>query len=353
MRRGPRFVGYIILVCIFILIVVLFALVFGRMDETVEAYGAVSPAEYANVSPEISGIIQAFRVEEGQKVEAGDTLFSLISDELRFEAERSRQALVEAQADLVNLQEEYRNLTTSESFELSALLADINEVEKQVEFASTNLERKKQLLDKNLISKDSFEQAKLSYDLTESKLRVLKARKNMLEGRYEREINEMRSRVKIAEQAYDLAQQKLGKAVVASPTSGTVLTPNLEDLVGTKAVEGKPILQIGNLSKMEFVASIEESSIPKVDVGQDAKIYINAFPHRQYKVFQGKVTEVSSAPQVAKSGVVFQAKIEIDEPWVEVSESRLYLRAGLSGKAKIVIQPRVRLIKKIFKGIAK
>ena len=133
----------------------------------------------------------------------------------------------------------------------------------------------------------------------------------------------------------------------------TVLTPKIRELIGTKALEGQPVLMIGDLSQLKFTVMVNEADIPKVEPGQDAKIYINAFPHRQYKVFKGKTREISSAPQVTKLGVAFEAKIQIYEPWVEVSDSRLYLKPGLSGKAKIVIKPNVRLIKRIFKGIAK
>lgn len=43
MRRGRRFIGYTILLRIFVFPAALFVLVFGRMDETVEFFGAVSP----------------------------------------------------------------------------------------------------------------------------------------------------------------------------------------------------------------------------------------------------------------------------------------------------------------------
>jgi hypothetical protein len=43
MGRGPRFIGYIILLCISVFLAVLFVLAFGRMDQTVEFFGAVSP----------------------------------------------------------------------------------------------------------------------------------------------------------------------------------------------------------------------------------------------------------------------------------------------------------------------
>jgi multidrug resistance efflux pump len=353
MRRVSRFILYGILLCVLILAIVLFVLVFGRMDETVEAFGKVFPFDHANVAPEVSGIIKQVKVREGDQVKDGDTLLLLVSDDLKFQVERSRQALADARSRLFEAEEDYRNLTTSESFEISAVLADLVAAKRRMEIEKTNYERQEELFKRGLISEEEKERAKLGYDVTESNYRVLEQRKILLVSRYQHLIEERQRNVELAQQAYDLAQQRLEKTVILAPISGAVLTPNIDELIGTKAIEGQPIIQIGNLSQMKFIVNINETDIPKVDIGQEAKIYINAFPHRRYKVFEGKITEVSLAPQVTKSGVIFETKIEIDEPWVEVSEFRLYLKPGLSGKAKIVIKPNVRLIEKIFKGIAK
>ncbi len=353
MRRTSRFILYGIVICIFLLVIAVFVLIFGRMDETVEAFGTVFPANQVNVAAEISGIVREVEVQEGDEVKVGDTLALLVSDDLKLQVEQSRQSLADARARLVEVKEEYKNLTESESFEISAVLADISAARRRMELAKTNFERAESLFVKNLISRDSLERAELTYDLAESYCLVLDARKRVLENRYQRQIKLRGRSVQVAQQAYDLAQQRLKRTAILAPISGTILTPKTDELTGTKAVEGRPLLQIGDLSQIKFVASINEADIPRVDVGQEARIYINAFPHRQYKAFEGRVAEVSSAPQVTKSGVAFEAEIHLDEPWVDVSESRLYLKPGLSGKAKIVIKPNVRLIEKIFKGVAK
>ena len=339
--------------CIIILIIAVMVLIFGKMDETVEGLGTVFPVNYVNAAPEVSGIIQDVFVREGNKVGVDDTLFTLISDDFQFQLEKSRQLLAETQSRLTELQEEYRNLTSSESFETSVILADLFSAKKRMEIAQRDYERADRLFAKELISLEERDRAKLDYEVSQSNYRVLNERRNVLVRQYERRIIDAQRNVEMAEQAYSLAEQKLQKTVVRSPLSGTILTPKVDDLTGTKALEGQPVLQIGDLSEMTFIVRVKEGDIPKVQIGQDVKIFVNAFPHRRYKVFTGTVIELSSNPKVTESSVSFEAKVEIDEPWVEMSTSRFILRPGMSGRAKMIVRPKVRLIEIIFKGFFK
>ena len=336
-----------------ILAVICSVLVFGRMDETVEALGAVFPETYVNIVPEVSGIIKEVRVRDGDEVKAGDTIFLLASDELELRMEQSREAFEEAQVRLWEIEKEYENLTASGSYVTSAILADTLAARKRMEIVRTDYDRKQKLFERDLISREDRDRAKVDYELASSYYRVLKDRLTMLKDRYQRQIKKSKHSVELAQQGYDLAQRKLEKTIGTSSVDGTVLTSNTDQLVGTKAVEGQPLIQIGDLSQMTFVARVKESDIPRVLVGQEVKIYVNAFPHRQYKVFTGQITTISSAPKVTELGVIYETRIKIDKPWVEVSASRFYLKSGLSGKAKIVIERNVRLIESILKGIAK
>ncbi len=353
MRKVSRFILPALLICILILLTAVFALVFGRMDNKVEAQGMVVPARQFGLSPEISGIIKELRVREGEQVEAGDTILILASEDLEYQLERARLALAEANVHLTQVEEEYMNLTVSESFEGSAVLGDINAARKTMELSKVNFARMEKLWKSNLLSEEEKDVARYSYEVALSNYQVLEARKRMLEKQYLRQIEQRRSAVALAERALELAQRRLEKSVVKSPASGTVLTSDTDKLIGTLAAEGQPVVQIGDLSRMEFVASLRESDISDVQIGQDSRIYLNAFPHREYKVFRGKVVEIASAPKITVAGVVFETRMSIDEPWVESSNSRIDLRPGLSGRAEIIFEFDVRIIEIILDGIAK
>ena len=353
MRRISRFATYIFLLVAFIMAVVLVILLIGRTDKTIEAPGMIALMDYVNVASEISGIIRDFQVQEGDAVKTGDTIFLIGAGDLEFEVERSRLAEAEARAGLAKLEEEYRNLTASESFETIAVLADLAAAQKRMEFAGAQYGRADSLAKRGLLSEEDRDRAKLEYELQESYYRVLQQRLTMLESRYRRQIEDQQNRVELAERAYCLVQQKLAKTVITSPISGTVLTPQIDQLIGTKAVEGQPVVRIGNLSQLKFVARVSENDIPEVQIGQEVKVFVNAFPHHLYKCFAGKVAKIPSAAEATEIGVTFPTDIELQELWVETAESRFYLKPGMSGRAEIVIKKNVGLIKMILDGIAK
>jgi multidrug resistance efflux pump len=350
-RKISRYIALAFSISLVIMIVVVLALILGRMDETVECFGSVRPSHSVRVSSEIGGIVREVKVHEGDSVQPGDTLFILYTQDLEYQVARSRQALSRAEIELATVRREYENLTTSESYEAGATIADLMDAKKRVDFYKSNYDRAESLFEKDLISLEERERERLNYELSESNLRVLQERLAMLEKRYQLLIEERKDNVDLARAEFALSQDRLEKAVVTSPLSGTILTPETEQLKGIRITEGQPLIQIGNLGDLYFVAGVDESDIARVLAGQKVKLFLNAFPYRQYKVFIGEVVEVSTVPHDTKSGFTFEVKVRIDEPWVDEASSRIYLKSGMSGRAEIVIRPNARLIETIIDGI--
>ena len=348
MRRRFKLIRYIVLLAIMLLSVGPVVLILGRMDETVRAFGIVEPAHYKEVKPKVDGIIEKILVREGDGVKKGDTLATLHADELRFQVKKSKQVLAQAKADLSQLKEEYQNLILSESFETTSAFANLFQAQRSAEIAKEKYERAQELYEKNLISSEDRDDIRLNYELSQSQYRALKERAELLERRYLLQIREKEKEVELAEGECELAMERLKRSVITAPISGEILTQRVEELVGTKVIEGEAILEIGDLTEMNFIAEVDEADIPNVRLGQEARIFINAFPHRRYKVFQGKVLTISPKPELTNRGIVFEVKLKIANPWVKVSSSLLPLKPGLSGKAMIIIRHNVRLIQRVF-----
>jgi len=352
-KRTSRLISTALLISLLILLIGFLALFFGRMDETVEGYGMLEPVRRIAVAPETSGIIREMMINEGDSVEIGDTLFVLAAEDAQYELNAAEQRLIETQSRLAGIENEYKSLYASESYELGNVLADLVDAEKQVEYYRTLYDRKRDLYDQGFASEEELESAKLNLDRTESYLRVLKSRREFMEIRYERLIEEGREVVELAEKAYELAQQRLDMTAVTSPGRGVVLAADTEELVGTMATEGTPVMHIGDLSEWRFIANLTENDIVDIKTGQKAKVFMNAYPHRQYKVFWGEVSEISPVPRNTETGVVYQMELSIDEPWVEESGQRQDLRSGLTGRAEVIIESDVRIIELILNAIKK
>jgi HlyD family secretion protein len=76
-------------------------------------------------------------------------------------------------------------------------------------------------------------------------------------------------------------------------------------------------MTISDMSIVEAVMEVDETDVPSVEVGQKARVTIDAYPDRS---FEGTVTEVGSSPMTssvtgaASQAVNFEVKIQLDEP---------------------------------------
>jgi len=348
MRRPLKFVGWIVFLLALILLSALCVLVFGRADEGFKAYGFTKPAAFEKVKAGIGGTIEEVLVKEGDEVEEGDTLVILRQDELLLQSAQARQELDGAETKLAELVEDYEDLRSSDAAEIGLSLTILLNAQKIMEVAKKQYDRACELHTAALTSDEDLEQARLNYELSQSNFHTLELKLDLLKSRYCHRIDEAEKRVAVAKTACELAEERLNKAVVLAPISGVVMTPNLNELAGITVSEGQALMEIGDLSEMNFIVKIDEIHVPEVQVGQRVRVTINAFPHRRYRVFSGELVHISQKPEVTPKGVAFEARIEIAEPWVDQNPSKLHLKPGLSGEAKIITKQDVKLIEMLL-----
>ena len=84
-----------------------------------------------------------------------------------------------------------------------------------------------------------------------------------------------------AEARVEEAKEALSYTTIASPIEGIVTQVNAEVgevvMTGTMNNPGTVILQVADLSKMMVSAQVDESYIGQVEVGQPAKVHVQAF----------------------------------------------------------------------------
>jgi len=117
-----------------------------------------------------------------------------------------------------------------------------------------------------------------------------------------------------AEADIDRAEDDLTNAVIRSPIDGVVTLLNAEIgevvLVGTMNNPGTVIMIVADLTRMILNARVAESDIASVAKGQEAKIFINAYPD---EVFHGIVRKIALQRTVELDGTgYFETEIELE-----------------------------------------
>ena len=112
-------------------------------------------------------------------------------------------------------------------------------------------------------------------------------------------------------------ENRLAKNTLRAPAAGTVLTGQLEQRVGDRLQAGETVLEVAQTEGWQARIMVKETDLPKIEIGQPARLYVNAFPSMEYKVFEGTVEEIVAAPEplVAVVTRVAQAALRVSGLW--------------------------------------
>ena len=138
--------------------------------------------------------------------------------------------------------------------------------------------------------------------------------------------------VKQNEASLQQAQLALAKASVLAPFDGTVgdIYAQLDQWASTST----QALVLVDLSQVNLMVTLAETDVPKVQMGQEAQILLDAL---QGSVFTGTVTEIDLVGTVTSGVVNYSATITVQDP----SES---MRPGMNATASIILQQRQNVL---------
>lgn len=223
---------------------------------TEDVVGTVRSKQRAVIEAKVSGRVLQYLVTPGQTVKSGDMLAELDAQEIRARREQA-----------------------------SAML----------EQASKEMDRTKQLIASNAISRQDFDSA-------EAKLKVARA-------------------------ALNEADTMLGYARVTAPFDG-VITRKLAD-VGDLAMPGKPLMETEAPSSLRFEADVPEAILDRIKLGVKMQVKVSSVP----QAFDATVSEI--APVADAVSRTFQVKFDLP-----ASEG---LRTGQFGRVSVPVAEAMML----------
>jgi HlyD family secretion protein len=245
------------------------------LEAIVSASGKIEPKKTVNISAQTMGRVTRLGVQEGDRVKAGQFLLQI--DPVNAEAAVRRDVAAVAGAE-TSLEQSRVGLQSGRA---------------NLEVARQNLKRQQELWSAGLTTRETLERAQAEVEVRESDL---KAREQEIKTR-ETQLNQQRAG--LAASQHTLAQVRFD-----APFDGIVTRRNVEEgenvVIGTMNNAGTVLLTVADMSTIEAEVEVDETDIPFVQVGQRAKIMIDAMADRE---FIGVVTEIGNSPiQTAGSG---------------------------------------------------
>jgi HlyD family secretion protein len=266
------------------------------LEAIVSASGKIQAKRTINVSSDTVGRVVNLAVNEGDRITKGQFLLQIDPKTLRSRVDNGEASLKAAEVTLDQMQQ---------SVETGRV---------QLELMRQNLKRQQDLWNQQLTTRETLDKA----------LNDVKSSESGLSER-EKLANAQASRIAQERANLDSAQYDLSKVRIVSPIDGIVTARTIQEgemvMIGTMNNAGTVLMTLADMSIIQAEIEVDETNVPSVQLGQKAKITIDAIPD---KSFRGHVAEIGNSPIAAAAGATgtqatnFKVKVMLDEPVPEV-----------------------------------
>ncbi|WP_373049146.1 efflux RND transporter periplasmic adaptor subunit [Vulgatibacter sp.] len=243
----------------------------GEAVTELTASGYVAAKRRSIIAPQIPGRLVEVLVEEGERVEEGQVIARLDS----------------AGADVGVLQARAQ---------ANAALGELRNAEAQLRKAIRDRERAETLAASGAAAQATAQDARTSAEAAEAA------------------VNAARAQLGAAREALAAAELEQDYTVVRAPFTGTIVRKIADEgavLAPAAITTGDfgGIVEMVDLSSLEVEAEVSEEQLGRIEIGQPALVFLDAWPDRLY---QGRATSVRPAIDRAKATAV--VKVDFVEP---------------------------------------
>ncbi|HKK20750.1 MAG TPA: hypothetical protein VJ983_04690 [candidate division Zixibacteria bacterium] len=249
-------------------------------------------------------------VTDGQEVAPGDTIATLVSNQVTHEIEAEQSLIQQLKNDLALLKSPPKKEAVDEA------IADVAAARAVYDQRMRDERRQKELADKQLTSKEALESAQSATQVAKAELENKKAKLDLLKAPPKPEEEAVKQAEIEKEQArlQFLLNQRDAQFIV-SPIPGSVAIDHKTDL---------NVSVIDN-DQVELLVPVSDFDIRRVKLGQVAKVKVRSFTDH---TFYGRVVHIPKDATVANDHATFAVSVVADN-------ANLMLHKGMTGYAKI------------------
>jgi HlyD family secretion protein len=272
-----------------------------RLPMTVEL-AAVKRADMSSEITVVGNLIGEATVEAVAKINGRlDDVFVRMGDRV---SKGQKIAKVEDR----ELQEQIKQAEAS--FEVAA--ATIRQREADLRLAQTNLERSRNLYERQLIPKQTYDDTDSRYQASLAQLDLSKAQYSQAQARL------------------DELKINIANTTIFSPVSGFIGKRSLDP--GAWVTPNTAFMSIVDISLVRLVANVVEKDLRRMKAGLQAKVEVDAFPG---ETFEGHIARVAPVLDPATR----TAQIE-----VEIPNTDFRLKPGMYAKVTFTVEHREKTL---------
>lgn len=314
----------------------------GPIMQAVECTGSVVSNLDVEIKCKASGQVIRLPYDVSDPVKKGDLIIEIDP----VDQERAlQQAQANLEASTARIAQAQATLDASKKSLASSrqrAVAQARSAEARHRDADAKAKRERELLERRQSSVEEAETAETAAKQAAQDLEVARAELVAVEAS-ELELDARRQDIALAqaqvrsdEIALAIAEERLRDTKVAAPIDGVVsgrliqvgqiIASGINNIGG-----GTTAMTLSDLSRMFVLASVDESDIGHVALGQEARITADAFPGQ---TFRGEVVRVAASGENVSNVITFEVRIEV------LSDNKVLLKPGMTANIEIVIATR-------------
>ena len=256
----------------------------GDIVESVSATGTLEAVETVEVGTQVSGVVRELYADFNSIVRKGQVIARLDPQLIQTQIEQQSANVLRAEADLERLK---------------VALTD----------SQQKLARAQQLSAKDLIPRTDLETAQIDVQTAEAQLKSAQAA-----------VTQARAQL-------NNPRVNLGYTTITAPIDGIVISRNVDAGQTVAASMNAPTLFVlaADLTKMEVLATVDESDVGRMRPGQQVTFHVDAYPNDR---FNGTVSQVRLQPTTVQNVVTYATVITVPNP-------ELKLKPGMTANVTI------------------
>jgi HlyD family secretion protein len=314
----------------------------GDIEKSVESAGKVISNLDVDIKCRAGGPVAKLPVDISQNVKAGDLLCQLDPTDEQLLVKVAERTVAQSTAKLEQAKLAYEqarlNLETTRARDESAL----ESAKVKAANLQSKADRQKQLVAQKLGSEEDYETAQTDAaaaktDAANAQVALDELKQQELQlANKKLDVDNAATQLEADKLNLDTQKQQLDYTTVTSPMDGTVSALSVQ--IGSMVQSGvggfsggTTIMTLSDLSHIFVIATVDQSDIGDVKLGQDARVEVDSFPNRD---FAGKVVRIATTGVNTSNVVTFEVKVEVTD------KDKALLKPQMTGTVTIVEQQR-------------
>ncbi|MBN2598376.1 MAG: HlyD family efflux transporter periplasmic adaptor subunit [Marinifilaceae bacterium] len=309
-------------------------------QEYIARTGTVNPITTVYLDAIEGGRVEEVLLEEGSMVKKGDVILRLSNSELNLQ-------ILNSEAGFTEQVNRLRDTRLSMEQDRLNVRRSLLEIDLSLAKSKRAYQRNKIFFEKDLISREEFDESNDNYNYYEKTRELLLERQKTDSLARTIQIQRLDANLKNMENNLEMVRAKLQNLNVKAPVDGQLGSLNVE--LGESKSRGQRLGQVNVLDNYKINAMVDELYIARLNKGLKAKfsfsgVDYNLVVYKVYPEVRGGQFEIDmkfagELPPGIRTGQTFRTKIELGEPREAVLIQRGGFFQSTGGQWIFVVDP--------------